>query len=563
MKRFDLATEVPKQLITIASAIITVVIAFYEKFFSHADFTFAAMFITLFIFIISVGLGVLSIGGVTTLVENQERTPGIFVELRRSYAQKFAVAQQIVFIFGLVAFLFVALIDRLYELGPAKGIASAHTKIPMPLVWAQLRPDEGDRRGQLIARAIVSPEDSCPDATFEGQGFWNGKIWPMATRWTGTAGAFPIKVCEIAYPGYLSAKVGQVYLQPRPTDPKTIVVIGDTGCRLTAGPNAQIQNCDSLQEWPFHLVAATARIHKPDLIIHLGDYHYREAPCPDSAGCAGSPYGDNWQTWLKDFFEPAQAMLPSAPWVMVRGNHEGWTRAGPGFQLLLSPWPRALIDDPWADESPPYQLIFQELTMTVVDVANSGDDTARRGGKYAGWFKSILAAAGTSRENWLLMHKPLWVHVGCGMGIKYASCPAAPLRVAKPDPIDNIRQLFKSAPTTTLSLVLSGDTHVFEMFAPDDAHAPVQLVAGMSGTALEDKKAFDPVPQDQPLAETLSDVAGKLWVEHRFGYLVLDKDASGWIVTLYGVDGSSKLRCKLNIASIVPGEEACTTLVRS
>ena len=34
MKRFDFANDVAKQLITITSAIITVVIAFYEKFFS-------------------------------------------------------------------------------------------------------------------------------------------------------------------------------------------------------------------------------------------------------------------------------------------------------------------------------------------------------------------------------------------------------------------------------------------------------------------------------------------------------------------------------------------------
>ena len=72
MKRFDLANEVAKQLITIASAIITVLVAFYEKFFSHEDWIFILVFVVLLIFILSILIGVLSIGGLTTLVESQE-----------------------------------------------------------------------------------------------------------------------------------------------------------------------------------------------------------------------------------------------------------------------------------------------------------------------------------------------------------------------------------------------------------------------------------------------------------------------------------------------------------
>jgi uncharacterized membrane protein len=47
MKRFDLANEVSKQLITIASAIIAIVVAFYDKFFSHGTATFIAVLIIL------------------------------------------------------------------------------------------------------------------------------------------------------------------------------------------------------------------------------------------------------------------------------------------------------------------------------------------------------------------------------------------------------------------------------------------------------------------------------------------------------------------------------------
>ena len=35
-----------------------------------------------------------------------------------------------------------------------------------------------------------------------------------------------------------------------------------------------------------------AAAQKPDLVIHVGDYYYRETPCPaGEAKCAGSPFG--------------------------------------------------------------------------------------------------------------------------------------------------------------------------------------------------------------------------------------------------------------------------------
>jgi hypothetical protein len=50
-----------------------------------------------------------------------------------------------------------------------------------------------------------------------------------------------------------------------------------------------------------------------------------------------SPWGYGWDTWKADFFDPAQALLKAAPWVMVRGNHETCTRAGQGWWRFLDP----------------------------------------------------------------------------------------------------------------------------------------------------------------------------------------------------------------------------------
>ena len=50
---------------------------------------------------------------------------------------------------------------------------------------------------------------------------------------------------------------------------------------------------------------ARRRTWKPDLVIHVGDYFYRENACPaDATGCQGTPFGDNWPTWAADFFNP-------------------------------------------------------------------------------------------------------------------------------------------------------------------------------------------------------------------------------------------------------------------
>ena len=86
---------------------------------------------------------------------------------------------------------------------------------------------------------------------------------------------------------------------------KRIVVIGDTGCRLKG---TFVQDCNDPVKWPFATVARLAAARHPDLVIHVGDYHYRETPCPaDRAGCAGSPYGDNWAVWQKRLLRSGRA----------------------------------------------------------------------------------------------------------------------------------------------------------------------------------------------------------------------------------------------------------------
>ena len=94
---------------------------------------------------------------------------------------------------------------------------------------------------------------------------------------------------------------------PRP-NPQRIVMFGDTGCRLKTGDPTQA--CNDHNAWPFPKVAAMAAAARPDLMIHVGDYEYREDACPTgNIGCAGSPSGYGWDAWNADFFQPAAAAL--------------------------------------------------------------------------------------------------------------------------------------------------------------------------------------------------------------------------------------------------------------
>ena len=110
---------------------------------------------------------------------------------------------------------------------------------------------------------------------------------------------------------------------------------------------------------------------RPDLVIHVGDYHYRENACPaGNAGCAGSPWGYGWDAWEADVFAPARRLFAAAPWIVVRGNHESCNRAGQGWWRFLDPRPLAphqdcnvAADDGIGDYSEPYAVPLVRAQM--------------------------------------------------------------------------------------------------------------------------------------------------------------------------------------------------------
>src|SRR5580658_4492352 len=196
---------------------------------------------------------------------------------------------------------------------------------PLTPAWVELG------ASGALARIIVNRPQDCPAIQIDGQRS------TMALREPVPDGLRP--ACEFAIPtGAQSASVeGQALVLPR-LNPSHIVVFGDTGCRIKGD---RVQDCNDPAKWPFQTVATQAAAEKPQLMIHVGDYLYRESPCPagSESECGGTAAGDNWEAWKADFFTPAAKLLAAVPWAFSRRNHETCDRSWRGWFYYLDPRP--------------------------------------------------------------------------------------------------------------------------------------------------------------------------------------------------------------------------------
>jgi predicted phosphodiesterase len=383
--------------------------------------------------------------------------------------------------------------------------------------WTELASD-----GTLSVRIAVAGGTACPKVTADGTDL------PMAPR-AGANDSFPVAVCEARAPAATRQLiVGDAPAPVPPAEVRRIVIVGDTGCRLEGHA---VQDCNDPEAWPFAEIARRAASHKPDLVIHVGDYYYRETACPaDRKGCAGSAYGDNWATWQADFFQPAAPLLASAPWVMVRGNHELCRRGGHGWLRLLDPHPAPLD---CADRTDPFRLHISGLDLLWFDGADADDFTAPEAkvAAYAAQLAGLLAA--TPPHAWLLTHRPVWAMAqGEIAGANLNATEQAAIHGQVPAGLD---------------LVVSGHLHDFTSyeFGPD---RPAQLILGDGGdTMLELGKT----PLTGAEIDRMPVVSG--FVMKRFGYFMMEKTAGGWDGSLYGTDEAVLAYCHLRGRSLECG----------
>lgn len=402
---------------------------------------------------------------------------------------------------GLVAVLAVAAVPAGAQ-APPKAIAGP---------WVELGAHD-----DLQVR-VVMPSDiaACPVVVADGK--------TIEARQRGAAdGAFPITVCSATVP--LATKRLTVGGDAVPTLPATInriVVFGDSGCRID---KKDVQDCNDTKEWPFSVVAKDAAGRNPDLVIHVGDYYYRETACPaGNESCKDSPHGDNWGAWQADFFEPAAPLLAAAPWVMVRGNHELCERGGKGWMRLLDP--RADMSD-CADTSPPYRLQVGGLNLMVFDSADADDVTPdpKKVAVYAAQFAQLLANA--PPHSWLLTHRPVWA-LGHG-------------KAAGQSINQTLEAAIKGHVPAGLDLVLTGHVHDFTSYA-FGPRRPAQLIVGVGGDRM------DKVPNPPLVGATIDGMkTTRGFALEQFGFFVMEGQGGSWNGTLYAPDDKMVLaRCTI------------------
>lgn len=442
------------------------------------------------------------------------------------------------------------------RLMPAIGLVSSCAPPPAELgrdaareavAWIQLAPASSGRS----ARVLIGPAERCPDVSI------GDRTEAMRARPTSLDGIYG-KVCEARVPATPGVTVRIVYPGRPPLleqividAPQRIAVLGDTGCRVAYYAD---QGCGDADSWPFARIARSAATAKPDLVLHLGDYFYREAPCKASAvPCIAGLFGDREETWRADFLTPARDLLRQAPWVFSRGNHEDCERGGYGWYHYFG------------DGKQPCEVSHQTSILTFANLTLVSFDSAQAGNKFvakevnARWRQTtedIERGLAGSGPIFLLTHRPA-----------YALCDAhGPPRSPWPSGCDansiasmaGVRSIIDAARATgRRTIAFAGHVHTFQVLDIDAraAQSITQVIVGNSGTLRDDDFSAIAGPAEV-VAVAYADRIGRAQVWPEFGFGVIDAtDTAGVRLVTHDVKGVPRLACDL--APARPGGPRC------
>jgi hypothetical protein len=401
--------------------------------------------------------------------------------------------------------------------GPAPvGRAGAATD---PIAWVQVTAEGAQAR-------LVTAAADCPVIRVDGA------PRAMAQRAAPTE-AFPNRVCEATLrPGDDRLLVAGLALRAPRARANRLVILGDSGCRLKG---QSFQHCNDPSGWPFARIAALAAAKHPDLVIHVGDYYYRETPCPASnAGCAGSPHGDIWASWKAELFDPAAPLLAAAPWVFARGNHEDCKRGGAGWFRQLDAAPEAKT---CPADSDTFSVDLGNARLFVVDSADTEDMTAPPA--RVADFTARLAPVRPRRPGeavWILTHRPVWnsSRLGdlLGDGMVNATERAA------------VRGM--EGGLAGVALILSGHVHNFTAVSFGPVR-PAQLVVGTGGDTLDLEDAPPPATGTAGVDGLKADI----FTMGRFGYFVFDRRGADWVGRFHDTRDRVAAVCRLHGRALI------------
>jgi predicted phosphodiesterase len=352
------------------------------------------------------------------------------------------------------------------------------------------------------------------------------------------AASFPVLACEATVPpGKSSIHLDGKSLPLPAADIRRIVVLGDTGCRINRKKKPQ----DCVNEWPYHKIARHAAASRPDLVIHVGDYLYRESCNADTTDCSNMQTGYGWEEWRDDFFKPSAPLFAAAPWIMVRGNHEICTRAGEG-------WFRFLHHAGPSNECTPMNGFFVislgSIGFVVMDsgqianekvVDNNADDDDEDVADSADANDIVAALRRNYAEISGRVPSPAWL-------LTHVPFNAVKLNKATGDDqiVSTVQQrAIGDLLSKDIEMIVSGHVHMFEAlsFANGNPPRPPQLVVGTGGVKLAKKPKKPHEIDGIPVSDAL--------IVKSFAYMVWDWAGTSWRGALFDENGSQIARCRL------------------
>jgi hypothetical protein len=415
-------------------------------------------------------------------------------------------------------------------------------------------------QGQWVVRAITHAEQ-CPGIAWDGQSPVPMQVrapkatLPVrsdATQANSKPSVFDVMSCEANWPVKAqSAKIaGQVVPAP-PKQIQRILIVADTGCRLKASENA-FQECNDSDKWPFAQIARSAAQLKPDLVVHIGDVHYRESPCPEgNLGCANASWGYGWDAWRDDFFKPAAPLLSVAPWLFVRGNHESCFRAGQGWFRFLdaSPWTSARncndpANDSYGDFSEPFTASISDSTQFIVFDSSKSSGKAYSPAdaafvKYQSQMQTVDRLAKLKPESFFINHHPL-----------LAAAPTKDPKRFKAGGSAGLQSVFETVVPERLfpvgvTVAMHGHVHLFEAMS-FKSNYPVSLVMGNSGSLNEGHAPSAIAPTDRIYKDSVVD---NYAARSEYGFAILDRmveaGQESWQLTEYTPQGQAVIHCRI------------------
>lgn len=332
-----------------------------------------------------------------------------------------------------------------------------------------------------------------------------------------------------------------------------VAIVGDTGCRVRG---KEVQNCLDEKSWPLKRIAESIAKESPDLIIHVGDYHYRVS-CKDSPLCPSlnSTLGYTWESWEAEWFAPTLA-ISHIPTVYVRGNHENCRRAWLHWEKYLAPGPVdlsecAVMDAFQVTDLGEILLVNLDVNWVSDEPLNTKEPSADKEKlkAYLEKVKSEIIAIkkNSSKQVWVLIHKPPYG------AVPYLKKTDKEVPEEKSEKVSN-KEIYWDFGTPRMTkiiqdinfdqvvdLYISGHIHNVQMVS---GNHPLQIVAGESGTSLDPvgDYAKDLIPMINgstafiPTAE-----------DDRFGYLIMQKKAKETSIFVKDPDGKLEFQCTTDL----------------